>query len=151
MGLVTLIYTENSTFASLWRLLIVRDPAQERLDAPPRGPGTERIMTMDVRHMGDVSVVGLSGRVTIDEGDRQLRRRVKELLARDHKDIRLLLKDVLYMDSAGLAALITCQRLTHEHGGTFKLVDPSPRIVEALSITGLDRLFETCGTDALAS
>src|SRR5436305_836051 len=58
-----------------------------------------------VRPVGDVSIVDLSGRVTLGEGSGLVRSTIKELVNSGRKNILLNLKDVTYIDSAGLVLL----------------------------------------------
>ena len=65
-------------------------------------------MKATVRQVGKVSVVDLSGKITIGEGDVILRERVSELLEGGNQNILLNLEKVSYMDSAGIGELVAC-------------------------------------------
>lgn len=47
-----------------------------------------------------------------------------------------------FLDSSGLGALISIQKLTNERGGQFRLLSPRPTIVQVLEMTRLHRVFE---------
>ena len=58
-----------------------------------------------VRNVGNISIVDLSGRIVIGEEAHVVRDTIKGLVATGSKNIVLNLKDVSYVDSAGLVLL----------------------------------------------
>ncbi len=110
-------------------------------------------MKASVRHHGKVSVVELSGKITIGQGDVRLREAVEALLKEGRTNILLNLKDVTYMDSAGIGELVACKKRTAEKSGHIKLLNPSGRVYDVLSLTKLIEVFEVFKDerDALAS
>src|ERR1035441_7509454 len=63
-------------------------------------------MKATVRQAGDVSIVDLAGRITLGEGSGLVRSTIKDLVNSGRKNILLNLKDVTYIDSAGLGVSI---------------------------------------------
>jgi anti-sigma B factor antagonist len=100
-------------------------------------------MKVNIRQEGDVSVVDLSGKITIGEGDVVLREKVQELLDFDHKKIVLNLEKVSYMDSAGIGELVACYKRAKEKEGTVKLLNPSGKVYDLLQLTKLEDVFDT--------
>jgi anti-sigma B factor antagonist len=100
-------------------------------------------MKTSVRQIGHVSVVDISGKITIGEGDVVLRDKVNELLDGDHKHILLNLEKVSYMDSAGIGELVACYKRAKEKEGTVKLLNPSGKVYDLLQLTKLEEVFET--------
>ena len=100
-------------------------------------------MEATVRHVGDVSVVDVRGKITLGDGDMVLRQRVSELLERKPPYILLNLAQVSYMDSCGLVELISCQRRARKSKAEIKLLSPSPKVGRLLEMTRLDQVFET--------
>ena len=100
-------------------------------------------MKVNVRKIGHVSVVDLSGKITIGEGDVVLRERVQELLDADEKSVLLNLEKVGYMDSAGIGELVACFKRAKEKGGVVKLLNPSGKVYDLLQLTKLEEVFET--------
>jgi anti-sigma B factor antagonist len=49
---------------------------------------------------------------------------------------------VEFMDSSGLAVLISGLRRTKEHDGSLVLIRPTASVKRVLNITGLDRVFD---------
>jgi anti-sigma B factor antagonist len=99
-------------------------------------------MKTTVRTVGQVSVVDLSGKITIGEGDVVLRDKVLELLDGGHSKILLSLERVSYMDSAGIGELVACFKKAREKGGTVKLLKPSGKVEDLLQLTKLWEVFE---------
>ena len=99
-------------------------------------------MKASVRHHGKVTVVDLSGKITIGEGDVVLRDKVLELLDGGHSKILLSLEKVSYMDSAGIGELVACFKKAREKGGTVKLLKPSGKVEDLLQLTKLWEVFE---------
>jgi len=100
-------------------------------------------MKATVRQVGKVSVVDLSGKITIGEGDVILRERVTELLEGGNQNILLNLETVSYMDSAGIGELVACYKRAKEKDGTVKLLNPTGKVFDLLQLTKLEEVFET--------
>ena len=100
-------------------------------------------MKVNIRQEGEVSVVDLSGKITIGEGDVLLRERVNELLEAGENRILLNLEKVKYMDSAGIGELVACYKRAKEKDGTVKLLNPSGKVYDLLQLTKLEEVFDT--------
>lgn len=100
-------------------------------------------MKISIRRIGNVSVVDISGKITIGEGDVVMREKVQELLELDEKQIILNLEKVSYMDSAGIGELVACYKRAKEKDGTVKLLNPSGKVYDLLQLTKLEEVFET--------
>jgi len=107
-------------------------------------------MDIKERVVDGVSVLDLSGKIVLGEGDGQIRERIKDLLADGQRKILLNLGDVSYIDSAGLGALISSYTTTKREGGQLKLVSLTKRIQDLLAITKLITVFEIYDTTAEA-
>ena len=55
---------------------------------------------------GNVTIIDVSGNVTLSDGAEQLRDKVKSVLQQGHKNVLVNLERVSYMDSAGLGELV---------------------------------------------
>lgn len=110
-------------------------------------------LKLNVREAGHVSVVDLSGKITIGEGDSLLREKVQALLDGGKKNILLNLEGVSYMDSAGIGELVACYKRAREKGGTVKLLKPAGKVQDLLALTKLEEVFDSYQTekDALVS
>ena len=59
------------------------------------------------RQVGDVTVIDVSGRITLGEGSSALRDTLRDLTAGGNKKILLNLSDVSYIDSSGIGELVS--------------------------------------------
>ncbi|MCP3980995.1 MAG: STAS domain-containing protein [bacterium] len=100
-------------------------------------------MKVNVRKIGPVSVVDLSGKITIGEGDVVLREQIHDLLENGERKLLLNLSKVSYMDSAGIGELVACYKRATEKDGTVKLLNPSGKVYDLLQLTKLEEVFET--------
>ncbi|HVF89962.1 MAG TPA: STAS domain-containing protein [Blastocatellia bacterium] len=104
-------------------------------------------MDIKERVVEGISVLDISGKIVLGEGDGQVKERIKDLLADGQKRILLNLGDVSYIDSAGLGALISSYTTSKRVGGQLKLVNLTKRIQDLLSITKLITVFDTYETE----
>ncbi len=100
-------------------------------------------MKTNIRQIGHISVVDLSGKITIGEGDVALRNAVQEILEAGNQHILLNLEKVSYMDSAGIGELVACYKRAKEREGSVKLLNPSGKVYDLLSLTKLEEVFDT--------
>jgi anti-sigma B factor antagonist len=107
-------------------------------------------MDIKERVVDGVSVLDLSGKIVLGEGDGQIRDRIKDLLADGQRKILLNLGDITYIDSAGLGALISSYTTTKREGGHLRLVNLTKRIQDLLAITKLITVFDTYDNEAEA-
>ena len=110
-------------------------------------------MKATVRHHQKVTVVDLSGKITIGEGDIRLREALNALLDEGRKNLVLNLGGVSYMDSAGIGELVACYKRSVEKGAKLKLLNPSGKVQDLLILTRLQEIFDIYRDerDALAS
>lgn len=97
---------------------------------------------MSVRQVGDVSVVDVSGRITLGEGSSAFREVVRDLVGKGAKKILLNLADVSYIDSSGIGELVSGFTTAANHGGQVKLLGLTHRVRDLLQITKLYTVFE---------
>ena len=96
-----------------------------------------------VRHSGNVAIVDLSGRVTLGEGAGLLRSTMKDLVAGGQNKVLLNLKDVSYIDSAGLGEMVGSYASITNQGGDIKLLNVQSKVGDLLQITKLFTVFAT--------
>ena len=94
-----------------------------------------------VRNAGDVAIVDLVGRLTLGEGSGLLRSTIKELVNSSQKNILVNLKDVTYIDSAGLGELVGSYASVTNMGGNIKLLNPQAKVHDLLQVTKLYTVF----------
>ena len=108
-------------------------------------------MTMEcnIRHIDDVTVVDLKGRLSLGEAlafgpgsDLVLTDAIKELAAKGQKKIILNLAGVKYVDSSGVGQLVGALTTARNHGVSLKLINPVKQVSELLRMTKLYTVFE---------
>jgi anti-sigma B factor antagonist len=107
-------------------------------------------MRAETRQVADVTVVDVSGRITLGEGNVMLREVVRQLVEAGHKKIAMNLHEVGYVDSSGLGELVKAYTTVHNHGGQLKLVNPSKRVQDLLQVTNLSAVFTIEADEASA-
>jgi anti-sigma B factor antagonist len=107
------------------------------------------ISTQEQKH---VSVMSVSGRVDSATAP-DLENSLKKLVEADKTQIVLDLKDVEYMSSAGLRAMVSTLKAVKRVNGDLRLANPSPRVEEVLRLAGLTSIFSIHPTqdEAVAS
>jgi anti-sigma B factor antagonist len=88
----------------------------------------------------DCAVLRLAGEVDVYSAP-QLRERVIQLLADDIPPIIADLREVDFLDSTGLGALVGSLKRLREQDGSLKLVTGAGRIPQLFRLTGLVRVF----------
>jgi anti-sigma B factor antagonist len=94
------------------------------------------------RQVGDVTVIDVSGRITLGEGSSNLREGIRETVAKGNKKILLNLADVTYIDSSGIGELVSGFTSVANAGGQLKLINLTKRVKDLLQITKLYTVFE---------
>jgi len=103
---------------------------------------------MNNRQVGDVTVVDVSGRITLGEGSSELRDALRDLVAKGNKKILLNLGDVSYIDSSGIGELVSGFTSVSNQGGQLKLLNLTKRVKDLLQITKLYTVFEVHDDEA---
>lgn len=88
----------------------------------------------------DCAVLRIVGEVDLYSAP-QLRERVIQLLADGIQHIVADLREVVFLDSTGLGALVGSLKRLREQDGSLKLVTSAGRIPKLFRLTGLDRVF----------
>jgi anti-sigma B factor antagonist len=99
-------------------------------------------LTIVKRQVAGVTILDLSGRITLGEGASTLRDSVREIVSEGHKKILLNLAEVSYIDSSGLGLLGSGYTTLNNQGGKLKLLNLVARVKDLLLITKLYTVFE---------
>ncbi len=102
------------------------------------------------RKVDGVTIVDLSGRITLGEGSVVLRDTVKDLVGRGSKKILLNLGDVTYIDSSGIGELVSAFTTVRNQGGELKLLNLTKKVHDLLQITKLYTVFDVRDDEAAA-
>jgi anti-sigma B factor antagonist len=107
-------------------------------------------MKVNTRQVDGVTILDLSGRITLGEGSVQLRDSVRDLLAKGSKLILLNLGDVNYIDSSGIGELVSAYTTVRNQGGELKLLNLTKKVHDLLQITKLYTVFDVKDDEASA-
>ncbi|MGB7189715.1 MAG: STAS domain-containing protein [Acidobacteriaceae bacterium] len=107
-------------------------------------------MKVSTRQVDGVTILDLSGRITLGEGSVQLRDAVRDLLAKGQKQILLNLGDVNYIDSSGIGELVSAYTTARNQGGELKLLNLTKKVHDLLQITKLYTVFDVKDDEASA-
>jgi len=107
-------------------------------------------MKASTRQLDGVTVVDLSGRITLGEGSVVLRDLVRELIGKGNKKILLNLGDVTYIDSSGIGELVSAFTNVRNQGGELKLLKLTKKVHDLLQITKLYTVFDVKDDEAVA-
>ncbi len=92
--------------------------------------------------VGGLTVLDVRGQITLGEETSQLREKARVLIEGGHARIIVDLAEVNYIDSAGLASLVTLYTSARKAGGDVKLMHLTHRVRGLLQITRLSTVFE---------
>jgi len=107
-------------------------------------------MKSSSRKVDGVTIVDLSGRITLGEGSVVLRDTVKDLSSQGDKKILLNLGDVTYIDSSGIGELVSAYTSVRNAGGELKLLNLTKKVHDLLQITKLYTVFDISDDEASA-
>ena len=108
-------------------------------------------LNINERQAGDVTVLDLSGKITIGEGSVALRAGIRRLLEEGKKRILLNLAGVSYVDSSGIGELVSSYTaIGKEDGGQLNLLNLTQKIRDLLTITKLLTVFDVYDNEAEA-
>lgn len=106
-------------------------------------------LTITPRQQNGITILALSGRLTLGEGTGLLRAAVQKQLA-DGPGMVLDLSALHYIDSAGLGELVGSYASASSRGKQLKLLRPHERLHSLLQITKLYTTFEVFQDEAAA-
>lgn len=99
------------------------------------------------RAVGDVTVLTLTGRLVLEDAE-PLGELIERLFEEHQTKLVLDLRDVSYVDSAGLGLLVAKYVGARRRGGDLRLVHLTARSAHLMSITKLGGVFEIFASEA---
>jgi anti-sigma B factor antagonist len=103
------------------------------------------------RQANDLTILDLSGRITLGDGSSVLRETVRTLLAGGSKKILLNLAGINQIDSSGLSELVSALSAAKSQRAEIKLLTPTAKVSEVLNITQLHTLFDILEDESAAT
>lgn len=122
----------------------------DRLGIGMEGRTSIRMRTA-VRQVEGITVLDISGRITLGEGNIMLREIVQGLVEKGNKNVLLNLGEVEYVDSAGIGELVRSFTTIRKQGGQMKLVNLNKKVQDLLEATNLHRVFDIHKDEATAA
>jgi anti-sigma B factor antagonist len=107
-------------------------------------------LKLNTRHVGDVMVIDVSGRITLGEGSSAIRDEMRGLATSGTRKVLLNLEDVSYIDTSGIGELVAGLTSVAKTGGAMKLLNPTRRVKDLLRITNLNVIFDVHEDEARA-
>jgi anti-sigma B factor antagonist len=107
-------------------------------------------MKLDLREKDGVSILVLSGQLAGGGGDEELREAIDTLLASGRNRILVDFSEVTFMDSAGMGELVAGHRTVERFGGKLKILNPSKRVHNSLTMSKILPIFEVFDDEAQA-
>jgi anti-sigma B factor antagonist len=107
-------------------------------------------MKFTTREVNGVTVLDLSGKITLGEGSVTIRDAVRDVLATGKNQILLGLGNVNYIDSSGIGELVSALTAVKNAGGALKLLQLTKKVQDLLQITKLYTVFEVHDEEAAA-
>ena len=107
-------------------------------------------MKASTRQVNGVTIVDLSGRITLGEGSVVLRDTIRDLLGKGQKKILLNLGDVSYIDSSGIGELVSAYTTVRNQSGDLRLLNLTKKVHDLLQITKLYTVFDVKDDEAAA-
>jgi anti-sigma B factor antagonist len=107
-------------------------------------------MKATTRQVDSITVIDVSGRITLGEGCTQLRQLIRDLLGKGTKNILVNLADVSYIDSSGIGELVSAFTAVSNQGGQLKLLNLTKKVHDLLQITKLYTVFDVHDDEAKA-
>jgi len=107
-------------------------------------------MKVAIRQVDGVTILDLSGRITLGEGSITLRDSVRDVLAKGSKKILLNLGQITYIDSSGIGELVSAFTSVKNAGGELKLLNLTQKVHDLLQITKLYTVFDVWDNEASA-
>jgi anti-sigma B factor antagonist len=107
-------------------------------------------MKASTRQVAGITIVDLSGRITLGEGSVVLRDTIRDVVSQGNKKILLNLGDVTYIDSSGIGELVSAFTSVRNQGGELKLLNLTKKVHDLLQITKLYTVFDIKDDEAAA-
>ena len=107
-------------------------------------------MTISERALGDVTVIDLGGRITVQDGAGTFRDLMQTLVREGRTRIILNLNEVSYVDSTALGQVVRAYTGVTRKGGSLKLLNVPAKVHHLLVVTKLLSVFDLFDDEAEA-
>ena len=107
-------------------------------------------MTFHLREIGDVTIIDIDGRITVEEGADIFREGIQQVIRQGRVQLVLNFQGVSYIDSTAMGEIIRAYTSATRRGGTMKLLKVPARIHAQLRTTRLLSVFDLFEAEAEA-
>ena len=108
-------------------------------------------LQISIRRSGEVSIADLRGRSTVNDGESEvLSRQLQKLVADGVRKLLLNLAELTQIDSSGVSIIAETYLNLKRRGGRLKLLCPSGRVLQVLTVFRLLHVIESFEDEALA-
>jgi len=97
-------------------------------------------MEIELKDIGEHKVISVSGEVDLYNVS-ELKKALFSVTDGTYSSVVVDLKDVNYMDSSGIGALVAGQKKMRAHNGKFALINIHDYVLNILKLATLDRFF----------
>jgi len=101
---------------------------------------SELSFSASTRQVGDITIVDVSGRFTLIEGE-AVHELLRDLFRDGRKRVLLNLRNLTYLDSSGIGQLVRSVFTARKNDADLRAVDLSNRAQEILRLTNLHTVF----------
>ena len=98
---------------------------------------------MEIMHRQekDIVIIDIPHRLTTETSD-VLKKKLKELVDKDHNKIVMNLQGTAYMDSSGLGAIVSKIAATRSKKGDIRLAEAKEYVLNLLELTHIDQIIK---------
>ena len=106
---------------------------------------------ISIRESGDVTIMDLQGRSTINGGESELLiGHLQELVAKGVRKLLLNIGDLSQVDSSGVSVIVQTYTSLQRRGGDLKLLCPGGRVLQVLTVLHLLEIIPSFDDEAQA-
>jgi len=106
-------------------------------------------LLISIRKFGDVTIVDLRGRSTVNDGESGLlSSRLEALVANGVRKLLLNLADLTQIDSSGVSTIVGTYVSLKREGGGLKVLCPRGRVLEVLTVFHLQSIIPSFEDEA---
>ncbi len=108
-------------------------------------------LQISIRESGDVTILDLRGRSTIDGGESELlSQHLQKLVANGVRKVLLNLRELTHVDSSGVSIIVRTYVSLKRQGGDLGLLRPGGRVLEVFRVLHLLNTIPTFENEAQA-
>jgi anti-sigma B factor antagonist len=105
-------------------------------------------LNLRIRHVQNVVILDLTGRLIMGDADMALRRTVHDLLDGGAKKLAINLAEIKYIDSSGVGSLASAWTTSKKAGATCRIYAVPKKVMLVLKISRLDSVLQVLEDEA---